>query len=230
MLVIFLFAFSSIRNSEIKVSAPNIHFLSEDNLYITHENVSKLLIQNQSSVTNKPKEIIDLNELETALNSNPMIAEAQVFITIDGTLTAEVKQKKPIARVSTDASYYVDEQGTYMPLSTNYSARVPLVTGYVKKNELKKVCELAKKIQSDEFLKTHVVQIHQNENKTFDLKLRQNDFTVHLGTLNQLEKKINNLKVFYQKGLKDKTLDNYSMLNLRFDNQVVCTKKVNNGN
>ena len=80
------------------------------------------------------------------------------------------------------------------------------------------------------FLKPHVVQIHQNENKTFDLKLRQNDFTVHLGTLNQLEKKINNLKVFYQKGLKDKTLDNYSMLNLRFDNQVVCTKKVNNGN
>ena len=229
-MVIFLFAFSSVRNSARKVSVPIIHFLGEENLYITHENVSKLLIQNQSSVTNKPKEIIDLNELETALNSNLMIAEAQVFINVDGTLITQIKQKRPIARVSTDASYYVDEQGTYMPLSTNFTARVPLVTGDVKKNELKNVCELAKKIQNDEFLKTHVIQIHLNENKTFDLKLRQNDFTIHLGTLNQLEKKINNLKVFYQKGLKDKTLGNYSMLNLKFDNQVICTKKVSNGN
>src|SRR5690606_41932793 len=106
----------------------------------------------------------------------------------------------------------------------------PFCTFFIKINELKNVCEFTKKFQSYEFLKPHVDQIHQNENKTFDLKIRQNDFTVHLGTLNQLEKKINNLKVFYQKGLKDKTLDSYSMLNLRFDNQVVCTKKVNNGN
>ncbi len=229
ILVIFLFAFSSVRNSQRKVSGPYIEFLGEENLYITHENVSKLLIQNQGSAINKPKEIIDLNELETALNSNQMIQEAQVFMSVDGTLTAQVKQKKPVARVSTEASYYVDEQGSYMPLSTNFAARVPLVTGFVDENELKNICTLAKKIQNDEFLKSHVVQIHQNENETFDLKLRKNDFTVQLGTLNQLDKKINNLKVFYQKGLKDEVLNKYSVINLKFDNQVICTKKVNNG-
>jgi len=42
--------------------------------------------------------------------------------------------------------------------------------------------------------------------------------------LNRLDKKVNNLKVFYQKALKEQTLNNYSKINLQFDNQVVCTK------
>ncbi|GFZ80731.1 cell division protein FtsQ [Aquaticitalea lipolytica] len=207
------------------MSAPNIEFIGEENLFVTNETVSKLLIQNQQSVTNKPKEIIDLNELENTLNSNPMIKEAQVFINVDGTLTAEIIQKKPIARISTNASYYVDDEGKDMPLSTNYSARVPLVTGFVNKKELYNVTVVAKKIQSDEFLKNHVVEIHQNENRSIDLRFRKNDFKVQLGSIKQLDKKINNLKAFYQKAMRDNTLNSYSVVNLRFDKQVICTKK-----
>ena len=225
VLVAFLFAFSSIRNSVRKVSAPNIEFLGDENLFVTHETVSKLLIQNQESVSNKPKEIIDLNDLETALNANVMIKQAQVYINVDGTLTAEIEQKKPIARVSTNASYYIDDEGTFMPLSTNYSSRVPLVTGFVNKNELYNVFTVAKKVQSDEFLKKHVTEIHQNENKSIDLKFRLNDFKIQLGSLDQLDKKINNLKAFYQKAMRDGTLNSYSVVNLRFDKQVICTKK-----
>ena len=84
---------------------------------------------------------------------------------------------------------------------------------------------MAKKVQEDEFLKTHVVEIHQNENKTIDIKFRQQDFTIHFGSLKFLDKKINNLKAFYKKAIKDNVLDNYSVVNLKFDNQVICTKK-----
>jgi cell division protein FtsQ len=225
MLVVFLFAFSTARNSIRKVGAPIVKFIGEDNLFVTHKTVSKLLIQSEESVTNKPKEIIDLNGLETALNSNSMIKEAQVFMSIDGSITANITQKKPIARVRTNASYYVDDQGYFMPLSTNYTARVPLVTGFVLKNDLETVFEIAKKIQSDVFLKKHVVEIHQNENKSIDLKIRLYDFKIQLGSLKLLDKKINNLKAFYQKAMRDNILDSYSVVNLKFDNQVICTKK-----
>lgn len=224
-LVIFLFAFSSARNSARKVSVPNIKFLGDENLFITHDAVSKLLIQNKESVSNKAKETIALNDLESALNANVMIKRAQVYINVDGTLTAEVEQKKPIARVSTNASYYIDDEGAYMPLSTNYSARVPLVTGFVTKNELNNVFVVAQKVQSDEFLKSHVTEIHQDENGGIDLKFRLNDFKIQLGSLDRLDKKINNLKAFYQKAMKDGTLSNYSAVNLRFDKQVIGTKK-----
>jgi cell division protein FtsQ len=40
-----------------------------------------------------------------------------------------------------------------------------------------------------------------------------------------LEKKINNFKAFYQKAFKDKILDSYKVVNLKFDKQVICTKK-----
>ena len=225
MLVVFLFAFSSVRNSVRKVSEPSIRFLGDENLFITHEAVSKLLIQNAQSVSNKPKEMIALNALESALNANVMIKRAQVFITVDGTLIAEIEQKKPIARVSTNASYYIDDVGSYMPLSTNYTSRVPLVTGFVVKNDLYNVFTVAEKVQSDQFLKMHVTEIHQNENGSIDLKFRLNDFRIQLGSLDKLDKKINNFKAFYQKAMKDSTLNSYSVVNLRFDKQVICTKK-----
>ena len=132
-LVVFLFAFASVRNETRKVSGIDIRFVGENNLFITHETVSKLLIQNHQSVKNLPKETLDLNQLENALNSNPMIKSAEVYVTVNGAVKAEIEQKTPIARVSTTESYYIDDEGFYMPLSTNYSARVPIVTGYVEK-------------------------------------------------------------------------------------------------
>ncbi|MBU3821074.1 hypothetical protein KO566_03295 [Flavobacteriaceae bacterium XHP0103] len=222
--VVFLFAFASNRNAARKISEPKIQFIGDDNLFITYETVSKLLIQNQGKVKNVPKEILDLNELESALNSNPMIKSAEVYVSVNGTLNAEIEQKRPIARVSTNASYYIDDEGSYMPLSSNYSARVPLVTGHVEKNNLDNVFVVASKIQNDDFLTKNVIEIRQDIDEKIYLKLRQCKFLVQLGDVKLLDKKINNLKAFYQKSLKENALNNYSKVNLQFDNQVVCTK------
>ena len=223
-LVVFLFAFASVRNANRKVSQPNIRFIGDDNLFITHETVSKLLIQNQGIVKNMPKETLDLNLLESALKSNPLIKSAEVYVTVNGLLNADIEQKRPVARVCTNASYYIDDEGFYMPLSSNFSARVPLVTGFVEKNDLKNVFDVASKIEKDDFLKKNVVEIFQDENKVIFLKLRQCHFSVKLGNVDFLDKKVNNLKAFYQKSLKESTLNNYNMVNLQFDNQVICTK------
>ncbi|MDO1501505.1 cell division protein FtsQ/DivIB [Winogradskyella maritima] len=225
LLVGSLYAFSSHRNLTRKIATPQVEFSGSDNLFLTQENVSKLLIQNQAGSSNAHKEMIDLNQLETALNSNPLIKTAQVFKSVDGVLTAKIEQKRPIARVHTNASYYVDDEGSYMPLSDNYSARVPLVTGKVRKNSLEAIQKMATAIDEDEFLKQHVTEIIQNEKDDISLKMRTYDFVVDLGSLNMLQKKINNFKAFYKKALKDKTLDNYTRVNLKFETQVICTKK-----
>lgn len=223
-LVVFLFAFSSQRNAARKMTDVDVKFSGDDNLFISHQTVSKLLIQNREGVKNVPKETLDLMLIESALNSNPMIKTAQVYVTVNGILKADIEQKRPIARVRTSASYYIDEGGFYMPLSSNYTARVPLVTGYVEKNNLKNVFTVASKIENDEFLKTNVIEINQSTAGIISLRLRQCEFIVQLGNVSFLDKKINNLKVFYQKHLKEKTLNTYSKVNLQFDNQVVCTK------
>lgn len=225
LIVVSLYAFTSSKNSSRKVESIRIKFVDYKYPFLTEENVSKLLIQKNTNVTGVPKEILDLNELETALNENPIIKNAEVYMSVNGELTAKIEQKNPIARVNTNASYYIDESGSYMPLSSNYSARVPLVTGQIEKNNLKSVFKVAQKVYNDDILNKHVVEIHQNQDKTIYLKLRQNNFKVNLGDVDNLDRKIGNLKAFYQKALKDKTLNSYSIVNLQFDNQVVCTKK-----
>lgn len=224
LLVVFLYAFASERNAKRKVMIPDIQFLGENNLFITHSNVSKLLIQNYGGASSVAKETLALNELEATLNANPMIKSAEVFLGVNGKFSAKIKQKKPIARVMGNQSYYIDNEGGYMPLSNNYTERVPIITGSVSKNKLKIVFKIAQLINEDDFLKKNVVEIEQTKTKRICLKLRQCNFIVQLGELDYLEKKINNLKVFYAKALKDKTLNKYSIVNLQFENQVVCTK------
>ena len=138
---------------------------------------------------------------------------------------AKVEQKTPIARVENDEMFYIDDEGFRMPLSTEHSARVPLVYGVVEDEDLQRVYKLALAAFNDSFLKIYLTEIHQNKNKEISLKLRLLDFEVLVGNIDNLEQKLKNLKAFYQKAKKDNMLDVYKSVNLQFDNQVVCTKK-----
>jgi cell division protein FtsQ len=86
------------------------------------------------------------------------------------------------------------------------------------------VYTIAKRIHEDEFLKRHIIEIHQGANAEFELRLRNSDLRVELGDLSELDRKFSNLKAFYQKVLKDDIMDRYRKLNLRFTSQVICTK------
>ena len=224
-LVVFLYAFSSFKNNSRPVSSVNVQFTGEDNVFITSEMVNKLLIQSQKKLYFLPKDAIDLKETEFLLESNDMIKSAQVYLTVNGEVRVKVEQKRPIARVDSDDVFYIDEDGFRMPLSSQHSARVPLVYGIVDEADLETVYKVALTVYKDSFLKTYVTEIHQNENKEISLKLRLLDFEVLVGTLDNLEIKLQNLKAFYQKAKKDKMLDVYKSVNLQFENQVVCTKK-----
>lgn len=223
LLAALLFGFTNQRNSQRKLSGVDIHFASAGNLFITHETVNKLLIQNKGGVTGITKENLVLNTLESALNANQMIQNAHVYLTVNGQLGATIEQKTPIARVGGEQPYYIDANGLAMPLSTVFSARVPLVTGDVDDTNLAEVHKLAMFIYNDAFLSKNVVGIKKN-GKVFRLQLRVDGFTVTVGSAYNLPKKFNNFKAFYQKALKDNTLANYKEVNLIFDNQVVCTK------
>lgn len=224
-ILIFLYAFSANRNATRIIGKPDIKFLDGEQYFITRLAVNKLLIQNNDSVTNIRKDQLDLDVLEERLRTNEMIQDAEVYLSVNGTLGAKIKQRTPIARIANNDSFYIDSEGKAMPLSKVSAAHVPFVEGKVDKNELDKLYVLAKYIAEDDFLKKNIITIVQNENFTFNLKLRTNDFVVLFGKIENIEKKMNNLKAFCKKAIKDKTLDAYAKVDLKFTNQVVCTKK-----
>ena len=76
---------------------------------------------------------INITLLEKIINKNPFVADAEVFSTIDGKINIEVKQRRPVVRIVNfkDESFYIDDQGVFMPLSEKYTARVPVANGYI---------------------------------------------------------------------------------------------------
>jgi len=225
-LLVFLYGFSSHRNKVKTIDNIDIKFENGDNPFITYEMVNKLLIQNYNGLINQPKENIFLKGLEETLLSNQMIENAEVYLSVNGELGAVIKQKTPIGRVNQSGRiYYIDSKGNKMPLSDNYSARVPIIEGIYNDEISEEIYKLSKLVYEDEFLKKQIVGIVQTPKKEFLLKTRVGNQTIELGDLQQIDEKIKKLKVFYHKAINDTILDTYKKINLMYSNQVVCTKK-----
>lgn len=218
-----LYSFAHYRNSQKKIHPPTISFVGQPNLYLTEEAVNELLKQNHGNLTNTFGETVTLHALETTICSNPMVKSAQVYRTIPGKLIANIAQRQPLGRVQGDASFYIDDTGTHMPLSPQHSARVPLITGNITEKTLQDAYTLLSHINADDFLKKNSIGIHITNREKYQLKLRLENFTVHLGNATQLKSKLKNFKAFYAKAAKDHSLQNCASVNLEFDNQVVCT-------
>ena len=219
-----LYSFSDYRSNQRNIEGISLEFVGENSLFLSKDVVNKLLIQNYGSLKNVPKEDIVLNTIEKVIETNDMVKNAQVYLTIDGELKSKIAQRQPIGRIEGLTQFYLDEEGRKMPLSRKYSARVPIITGKITGRSLEDVYVILQFVNDDDFLRKNIIGIHIEDEEKYQLRFRVENFVVNLGDVNDLEEKFSNFKAFYAKALKDQTLDNYKIVSLEFDNQVVCTK------
>jgi cell division protein FtsQ len=227
--LVFLYSFSAQRNENRRLVAADIEFTNEET-FITHDKVNNLLIQNFDTVTSIPKVKLDLNSVEKRLDTNPMIEKAEVYATVDGKLKAVIKQRTPIARVFEGVkSYYIDYKGDEMPLSEVSTARVPIVTGEIDKVDKEKLYRLLKYVYDDDFLKKNIIGMEIKPTGGIKMMNRNYDYDIQFGRILNVERKFNNYKAFFQDAVKDTLIENYKTINLKFTEQVVCTKKQDYG-
>ncbi len=227
-LVVFLYGFATHRNTHKKNDKIEIVFTNGENLFVTHEMVNNMLIQNLKIHKNQSVESLLLKNLERAVESDPMVQEAEVFYTIEGNLGALVTQRTPILRVVNGLeSFYLDEYGKKMPLSGNYSSRVPIISDFYEEEVSPDLTQLARHINGDPFLQKLVIAVKQDkgEVKQFELFMRVGNQTIELGTVQNFDEKKKKLKTFYQNAICNNTLEEYDTINLKFKNQIVCSKK-----
>jgi len=223
--MIFLYSFSSIRNSERTISNIDIKFESNENMFLTNDMVNNLLIQKLGKSKKIEKEKVNLNTLEAFLDDHEMIEKAEVFLTTDGFLNTRITQKTPIVRVITDnGSYYLDYKGERMSLSQNFSARVPLVSGEINKSTEKHYLLLFNEIKKDDFLSKNITSAQIMPSGNVVLTNRSYDFKIAFGRPIDVEKKLKNYKAFFQFAIKDTLIKKYKEVNLMFTQQVVCKK------
>jgi cell division protein FtsQ len=223
--VIFLFSFTSSRNEKRKLTRSVVVFVGDNTLFVKRETVNKLLIENKENASSIGKDKLALNNLERRLNSNEMIEKSDVFVSIDGVLKAVVKQKTPVARVlDRNDSFYVDYEGGIMPLSDNFTARVPLVSGVINRKNSEEYAQLFRVIYDDDFLKKNIIAVQIMPNGRLKMLNRNYDYEIDFGNVAHMEQKFRDYKAFFQKAVLDSTLYKYKKIDLRFTRQVVCTK------
>lgn len=221
---------------------------SKQNFFIDEEDVSAMIQDEISSIVNRPLSELNSHDMEIQLNGHPSIKNAEVFKTIDGKLSVKIQQREPIMRVysSNGDSYYLDKEGQLMPLSDKFTSRVMVANGFIyspynkfvglsfakelpdsitKRTQLDELFKYADFISKDPFWKAQIEQLHVNKDMDIELIPRVGNHRIVFGDANQIESKFEKLIVFYNKGLSNTGWNEYSVINLKYEGQVVCTKR-----
>ena len=224
LVLIFGLFYSTISVNNLRdISKTDIYIHNSNNLFITKDSI-KSAVTKIITTKNIHKSSVHLKALEFELNKIELVKKSDVFIDVNGTIVIDIEQRKPIARFI-DNKFYLDEDGLIMPKSKYYSARVPVIRGYTNnQDQLSLICKLSNYINNDKFLSQNATEILIDSNSNFSIKLRDYRFKILIGQLNNLDLKIKNFKAFYINASANQILNKYSVINLQFDNQVVCVK------
>jgi cell division protein FtsQ len=222
-LVIFLAAFSIIRNGERTIDFDSINYLDSKFKFISVESVDKLLKQSDSISLKLMKRNLNLGSLERIINKNAFIYSAEVSLSLDSEIGIKIIEKEPVFRVLKD-KYYIDSSGDKMPLSKNYSERIPLILKDIDSTKLISLGMLGDYFKNDNFLNGHIIGLEIINNE-FIFHVNNFSYLVKMKDLNQYKNRFKNYKAFYKSALNDSILDKASSINLNFRNQVIVQKK-----
>lgn len=176
----------------------------------------------------RPLKEVNTYEIEQSILTHKMIKKANVFITSNGGIRAEIEERQPIMRVITTSgeNYYIDKEGEKVPLSQIFVANLPLVTGAVTDSLAQtKLYEFSQFLSENEFWDNFIEQIVVLPQGDVKLIPRVGNNEIILGKLDGFQEKLNKLKIFYDKGLSEVGWNRYSTINLKYDKQVVGTKR-----
>ncbi len=235
----------SVRYEKLVVNIDN----AEGNFFVSREDIEQA-VQNLGYAEGETfiKEI-DVRAVERYFDNYPSIRKSEVYVSYAGQLNVDIEQRMPIVRVfaSNGDSYYIDDEGYLMPLSDAFTSRVMVSNGLIhapygqwynaclscEENEtvsaerdvLRDVYFIARAVSKNPFWKAQIAQVYLNAQDDFELIPKVGKHRIILGSANRIEQKLEKLSAFYNRGLSKTGWNEYETINLKFDNQVVCTKK-----
>jgi cell division protein FtsQ len=207
----------------------------DENKFVTEAEVVSLITEiRNSDTTASPTGFVNLKELERKLRGYSFIADCQVSRDLQGNLVVEVKQRKPLVRVAAHkgGGFYMASNGAKMPLSSRFTARVPILTG-AGADSLYRDDKITRRfglpmhkflayLEQEPFWKAQIAQVDLDKYGNVTLYPQVGNQTIELGTLMDFEKKLKKLKLFYERIVPVKGWDAYKKVKLEYENQIVC--------
>jgi cell division protein FtsQ len=211
------------------------------NRFVTKGEVYSLITESKVDPLNRVRNEIDIDQLETMLTGKSAIKHCNISIDREGKMRVEITQRRPLIRIQTpDGGFYVDEESYIFPVLKSFSSYVPIVSGkiplsiedgyrgyYYGENKL----WLEELIEFGTFIKEHplwdaqIQQIEVCDNLDINLYNRIGDQKIVFGQMDRFEYKFAKLECYYKKIVPVHGWEKYSEVNLKFSDQIVCTKR-----
>jgi cell division protein FtsQ len=192
---------------------------------VIQDDLEKVVIKAQGECVGLPVQSINTGLLEERIEAHPLVENAEVFSTLNGEVFIDVTQRRPVARIfeSNGKSYYLDNSGLPFPLSPRHSAAVPLVLLDGKRLNTRISHRILSAWENNEVLQGTLTALRTGSTG-IELELRNLKPTLILGDTTQLDNKMKTLEAFLNKGPSMETLNQYLTIDLRYNQQAVCTK------
>ena len=222
----------------IKLSLERSHingFVDQDTMLANAAAVCDLAHQNK--ITN-----VDMKRINKLLADNPWIENGSAYIGLNDTLTIKAKEYEPVLRVygNDGRSVYVTAEGKIIPSSPRYTPHLIIASGNFSlpmpqrnacvndtlfgSTGIAEALILSQTIVRDDYLAEHVGQIYRNQEGEFELTVNNLPPKVIVGDIDNINHKMSRLRVLLEKYNNTEELINFKTLDLRYKNQIVCTK------
>ena len=228
ILIVILIGLTSVTNDRQSVQEnrlKEIKIIKSNNNFVNRSQLLDFLEFNNIQLDMLISDSYSNYKLEKLVESHPAIKNVEVFSNQKGEIKIRVQQKKAIARVksSTD-DYFLDEYGLEMLKPDNCTQQLIVFTGDISNNDHKEIFSLINTINLSEFWSAQITQVHFEDDDVI-LIPRVGNQKIKVGNLRNIYEKLDKLYHFYKVVIPTKGWEFYKEINLKYNNQIVCTKK-----
>lgn len=173
---------------------------------------------------------INTQDIRLRLLDLDKIEDASVLRYTDGSIRIRVTPIVPVLRVFDGSeSYYVNRAGKRVKASARYHKNVPLIQGHFDPADTAftplSLMPLVNYIASDSIWNAYIGMIKVKSPTDILLIPNIREHVINLGSLDRLDDKMDRLRIFYSKVLKKQGWEKYDTLSLKWNGQLVATKR-----
>lgn len=235
VLIIIIWAIVSVPKHQCESITVAPHTQNES-LVLGQAEVERMLSADSIAILGMPMKDIDVAAITRLLSANPYVEKVN-FIHFSGSrLVVDYTLKHIILHAfSQDGDqYFVDDSGCLLPYTAKMQDDLPVANGHIlqhykqgdtARGRLAEMVNIVNAIQKDEFCQAQFQQLYLNEYNQIELVPAVGSHVVLFGDDQNIEEKLENLKLVYQEGLTRKGFDTYAQLDVRYKNRIIAKRK-----
>lgn len=173
---------------------------------------------------------INTQEIRLRLLDLDKIEDASVLRYTDGSIRIKATPIVPVVRVFDGAdSYYVNRSGKRVKASARYHKNVPIIKGHFDPTDSLftplSLMPLVSYISNDSVWNTYIGMIKVKSPTDILLIPNIREHVINIGSIDNLDDKMERLRIFYNKVLTRQGWEKYDTLSLKWNGQLVATKR-----